>query len=178
MDGSQPDNPLQLAPAARQRRGGSTPCARRAAFDLLERQPLASAGAPLRPPIALWGGPAVFLTGMTILAPGLAITASLTVAFAFVLAITALRLAASVSPPCWSPRTPLADKNLPVISVIVALHNEAEVMPGLIAALSRLSYPADRLDILLALEAHDLTTRAAARAASRRIGARVLVAPP
>jgi hypothetical protein len=178
MDGSQPGNDLHHVAASRQRRRDSTPCARRAAFALLDSQPLASAGARLHPPLALWGGPAIFLTGLTILAPGVLIAAALIIAFAFVLAVTALRLAASVSPPCWSPRRPVADEYLPVISVIVALHNEAEVMPGLVAALSRLNYPAERLDILLALEAHDHATRAAARAACRRIGARVLVAPP
>lgn len=178
MDGSQPDSQLYQARAARLDRGAAAPCARRAAFALLESQPLASAGARLHPPLALWGGPAVFLAGMTIWAPGLAITTALSLAFVFVLCVTALRLAASVSPPSWSPRTQVADSQLPVISVIVALHNEAEVMPGLIAALSRLDYPSDRLDILLALEAHDHATRAAARAASRRIGVRVMVAPP
>ncbi len=173
MDGSQPDSRLHSdlhgAPGAR---------ARRAAFALMENQPLASAGTPLHPPLALWGGPAVFLAGLSMLAPGLVVTAALTLAFAFVLAVTALRLAASLSPPRWSPRIPVADTDLPVISVIVALHNEAEVMPGLIAALSRLNYPAERLDILLALEAHDHATRAAAKAACRRLDARVLVAPP
>ena len=178
MDGSQPDIQMRQVSPDRARRRERGPCARRAAFALLESQPLASAGARLHPPLALWAGPAAFLAGVTALAPALALSAALTLAFAFVLAITALRLAASVSPPCWSPRTPVAQARLPVISVILALHNEAEVMPGLIAALSRLDYPADRLDILLALEAHDHATRAAAKAASRRIGARVLVAPP
>lgn len=178
MDGSQPDSHLHRGRAGRLRRGDSAPCARRAAFALLESQPLASAGAPLRPPAALWAGPAAFLGGLIALAPGLTLTAALSLAFAFVLAITALRLVASLSPPRWSSRTPVAPSRLPVISVIVALHNEAEVMPGLIAALSRLDYPAGRLDILLALEAHDHATRTAAKAASGRIGARVLVAPP
>jgi len=178
MDGSQPDSRSHRDRAAHVLRRNSTPCARRAAFALLDSQPLASAGTPLHPPLALWGGPAVFLTGLTILAPGLIVPAATILAFAFVLCVTVLRLAASVSPPGWSQRTLVADGRLPVISVIVALHNEAEVMPGLIAALTRLNYPADRLDILLALEAHDHATRAAARAASRRLGARVLVAPP
>ena len=120
----------------------------------------------------------MFLTGFTMLTPQLVISAALTIAFVFVVAVTALRLAASISAQHWSPRLHLVDKDLPVISVIVALHNEAEVMPGLIAALSRLNYPADRLDILFALEAHDHATRAAARAARRRLGARVLVASP
>lgn len=178
MDGSQPDRQSHRVRAGNLRRRSTKPCARRAAFTLLENQPLASAGARLHPPLALWGGPAVFLTGLVLLVPALAITAALILAFAFVIGTTALRLAASVSPPCWSPRMPLEESRLPVISVILALHNEAEIMPGLIAALSRLDYPSERLDILLALEAHDHATRAAAKAASRRIGARVLVAPP
>ena len=173
MDGSQSANQRR-----RRRTREPQPCAHRAAFALLENQPLASAGAPLRPPLALLAGPAACLAGLAALAPGLALASALTLAFLFVLAITALRLAASLCPPHWSPRAPVEEHRLPAISVILALHNEAEVMAGLIAALSRLDYPADRLDILFALEAHDHATRTAARTASRRLGARVLVAPP
>ncbi len=178
MDGSKADSQRRQVRPDYARRRDSGPCARRAAFALRENQPLSSAGAPLGPPLALWSGPVLFLGGLVALAPGLALTCALTLAFVFVIAIAALRLAASVAPPVWSPRTAVSESRLPVISIIVALHNEAEVMPGLVAALARLSYPAERLDILFALEAHDHTTRAAAKAAGRRIGARVLVVPP
>ncbi|MCC5996564.1 MAG: glycosyltransferase [Oceanicaulis sp.] len=173
MDGSSPDMG-ELA----QRTGVRRPCAWTAAFELLDTRPGASAGAPLAPPVALWCGPAVFLAGLTLAAPGVVLALALGLALAFVLGVTALRASAGVLTPRWSPRRRLACHELPVISVIIALHDEAQVVPGLAAALSRLDYPRERLDIILALEAHDITTCAAARAARRRTGWRVLAAPP
>jgi cellulose synthase/poly-beta-1,6-N-acetylglucosamine synthase-like glycosyltransferase len=72
-----------------------------------------------------------------------------------VIMLSALRLAAALTPARYAPRARLSNHDLPVISVIIALYDEAEVLPGLIAALSRLDYPRRKLDIILALEAHD-----------------------
>ncbi|KAA5800978.1 glycosyltransferase [Alkalicaulis satelles] len=173
MDGTSPDSLHGAYHVQAQR-----PCAYCAAFDLLDARPLASAGAPLAPPAALWAGPGVFLAGLALEAPEIVAGLAITLALLFVMGVTALRASASVLAPRWSARHPLDDASLPVISVIIALHDEAEVVPGLAAALSRLDYPRGKLDIILALEAHDTATCTAARAARRRGRWRVLAAPP
>jgi glycosyltransferase XagB len=53
----------------------------------------------------------------------------------------------------------IADADLPVYSVMVPLFREVAVLPGLIRALSRLDYPAAKLDCILVLEASDTATR-------------------
>jgi cellulose synthase/poly-beta-1,6-N-acetylglucosamine synthase-like glycosyltransferase len=50
------------------------------------------------------------------------------------------------------------DKELPVYSLIVPLYREANMAASLVSALGRLDYPADKLDILVALEADDAET--------------------
>lgn len=74
---------------------------------------------------------------------------------------------------------PVAEGDLPVYSVLVAVYHEAHMMGQLVAALDRLDYPRDRLDILLLLEADDMETRAAAvRLTQGRPHMRVVVVPP
>jgi hypothetical protein len=60
------------------------------------------------------------------------------------------------------PRVP--DHALPVYTLLVPLYREAHMLPSLITALTRLDYPAAKLDIKLILEATDRATIAAARA--------------
>ena len=67
---------------------------------------------------------------------------------------------------------------LPPYTVLVALHDEAEVMDQLVRRLARIDYPSDRLQGLLILEAHDHHTIAAAMAAPRPSWLEVFVAPP
>ncbi|HYC74699.1 glycosyltransferase [Brevundimonas sp.] len=67
---------------------------------------------------------------------------------------------------------------LPPYTVLVALHDEAEVMDQLVGRLARLDYPTDRLQGLLILEADDHQTIAAALAAARPAWLEVFVAPP
>ena len=56
-----------------------------------------------------------------------------------------------------------ADPNLPVYSILVPLYQEADIIPQLANALSRLNWPPEKLDIQILLEADDLATIAAAR---------------
>jgi cellulose synthase/poly-beta-1,6-N-acetylglucosamine synthase-like glycosyltransferase len=76
--------------------------------------------------------------------------------------LKAAAMAASVRRPA-----PLADLvpdlagGLPVVSVLVALYQEADIAPRLVARLGRLDYPRDRLDLVLAVEEGDRDTRAA-----------------
>lgn len=72
----------------------------------------------------------------------------------------------------------LRTEPLPRYTVVAALHDEAEVMPQLVANLAALDYPADRLEGFLALEAHDHETIEAAYAADRPDWLSILVVPP
>jgi cellulose synthase/poly-beta-1,6-N-acetylglucosamine synthase-like glycosyltransferase len=60
------------------------------------------------------------------------------------------------------PRVP--DHALPVYTLLVPLYREAHMLPSIVTALTRLDYPAAKLDIKLILEATDRATIAAARA--------------
>jgi cellulose synthase/poly-beta-1,6-N-acetylglucosamine synthase-like glycosyltransferase len=51
--------------------------------------------------------------------------------------------------------------DLPVYTILVPLYREAKVLPALLAKLSALDYPAERLQVLLLIEADDEVTRAA-----------------
>jgi cellulose synthase/poly-beta-1,6-N-acetylglucosamine synthase-like glycosyltransferase len=92
-----------------------------------------------------------------------------------------LRLAASILTIPIEPITdePRADDRvLPVYTVIVALYREKRVVSRLIAALTRLDYPAAKLDIKLVLEADDMETPAALAAALPPGFIEIIVAPP
>lgn len=86
-------------------------------------------------------------------------------------------LATVISAPESAPPTLPADR-LPPYAVIAALRHEAAMIPQLVARLSRLDYPADRLRGFLVIEADDARTLAAARACERPAWLSVLVAPP
>lgn len=76
-----------------------------------------------------------------------------------------------------SPAPPPEPAAWPRYTVVAALYHEAEVVGQLIERLSRIDYPADRLQGLLVLEAHDHDTIAAAHAAPRPDWLEVLVIP-
>ena len=62
-----------------------------------------------------------------------------------------------------------SDDELPMYSVIAALHREAAVVDQLLSAIERLDYPAEKLDVIVAVEADDHGTRAAITARKHRI---------
>lgn len=94
------------------------------------------------------------------------------------LSMTVFRLAAALVPPPTMPAVPrAADSDLPVYTVLVALHREAAVVPRLLAALARLDYPRPKLDVKLILEEDDPQTAAALAAAGLPAWIEVLVAP-
>ncbi len=84
----------------------------------------------------------------------------------FFLACVALRFAvvASPRPPAMRPRLSLPPPDAPRFSVLVALYREAAMVPHLLAALDRLVWPRERLEIRLVCEADDAATLAAIRA--------------
>lgn len=71
----------------------------------------------------------------------------------------------------------LDGRRLPTYTILVPLRDEAGVMPQLVAALGRLDYPQDRLDIKLLLEEDDHGTLAAARALHLPASFEIVVLP-
>jgi cellulose synthase/poly-beta-1,6-N-acetylglucosamine synthase-like glycosyltransferase len=57
--------------------------------------------------------------------------------------------------------TPVAEIDLPAVTILVPLFRERDVAGALVRRLSELDYPTDKLDVCLVLEANDATTQAA-----------------
>lgn len=72
---------------------------------------------------------------------------------------------------------PVADADLPTISLLIALYGEESIAPRLIRRLSALDYPRDRLDALILVEDDDAPTRAALAAAALPHWMRVIAVP-
>lgn len=53
------------------------------------------------------------------------------------------------------------DRDLPTYSILVPLYDEAHMAPQIVAALSALDYPAEKVEVLIVLEADDAATRTA-----------------
>lgn len=108
---------------------------------------------------------AVLAIGM-LTAPFTVLLVAHAVATACFLACVALRtIAAIAAQPGRRQRPPPFDpKELPTYTVLVALYREAEVVPELLASLSRLSWPRTKLEIKLICEADDRETIEAIRA--------------
>ncbi|WP_018267031.1 glycosyltransferase family 2 protein [Methylosinus sp. LW4] len=84
----------------------------------------------------------------------------------------AIRKAASGAAPA------LEERDLPLYSIIVALYDEAGVVPQLTEALDAIDYPRAKLDVKFVVECDDVATTAALRAAHLRPGWEIIVAPP
>ncbi len=69
------------------------------------------------------------------------------------------------------------DAQLPVYSVLIALHAEVPVVPQLVGAMRALDYPTGKLDIIFALEAHDEATQTALLATSLPPHMRLVIVP-
>lgn len=91
-----------------------------------------------------------------------------------------LRLAAarSAGPIRFAPLRPVADAELPVYTILVALRHEAEIVPDLLLALGRLHWPRDKLEIKLVCEADDLATLQALQAQQLRPYVAIVRVPP
>ena len=71
----------------------------------------------------------------------------------------------------------IPDTELPVYTILVALYREAKVLPALVRGLTRLDYPAAKLDIKIVLEACDTETIAAAEALGLPGNVEIVVVP-
>ncbi|MFZ1338522.1 MAG: glycosyltransferase family 2 protein [Paracoccaceae bacterium] len=115
----------------------------------------------------MWIAPALFGRGLLILA---LVSLALSMALKLAAGIAALRVD-PVDPP--GP----AIARLPQVSILVALYRESDIAPRLVRRLSRLDYPRELLDVVLAVEAEDLMTREALAATALPPWMRVVVVP-
>jgi cellulose synthase/poly-beta-1,6-N-acetylglucosamine synthase-like glycosyltransferase/4-amino-4-deoxy-L-arabinose transferase-like glycosyltransferase len=74
--------------------------------------------------------------------------------------------------------TPIADADLPPYTVLVPLQREQAMLPVLVRRLSALDYPADRLQVLLLVEADDEDTFEALGYVHTPSNFQVLIVPP
>jgi cellulose synthase/poly-beta-1,6-N-acetylglucosamine synthase-like glycosyltransferase len=155
----------------------------RAVNDLRRRAPDLSAGTPIArwQRFALIVMIAVLPVATFVSLPGVSYGLSLGLAVPFFL-IVLIRMAAlwhltSQSRPSGPPSRVLADEDLPHYSVLVAVYREAEIAPSLVAAMSRLDYPSDRLEIIFITEADDEQTRYAIASAGLAPFMRIAVVP-
>lgn len=128
---------------------------------------------------AVLGAIAVGLPLSLALSPSETLTGLHLVATVFFMACVAIRLAAAfgrVEQPAV--RTSEADPAvLPVYSILVALRDEVEVIPDLLASLGRLSWPRARLEVKFVCEDDDRRTIDALRAHGLRPWAEIVEVP-
>ncbi len=103
--------------------------------------------------------------GLVAYPPGMlaVVVVLLTLPFAGTVFVRAVALAGLFRAPQnrVAPRLERHDRDLPVYTILVALFDEARVLPDLIVSLSRLDYPLAKLDCLLVIEDVDSATKAA-----------------
>lgn len=111
-------------------------------------------------------------------APGILIDCIRVLATLAFFGCTLLRIMAAVQ--AEPPTDPAAEPDgpEPTYSVLVALRNEAEIVPQLLTALSRIVWPRDRLEIKLVCEADDRRTIEAIRAHALRDYVELIEVPP
>jgi hypothetical protein len=138
---------------------GASELAERAAEDLRNARPeLSAAPRGWRLGIGWLTAAAAYAAAVIVLprAASVATTVALSLTF---LAWTGLRLiGAATTWHAWR-AIHIAPHDLPVYTVIVALYDEADAVEELVAALRSLEYPHEKMQIILALEPDDLSTR-------------------
>lgn len=90
------------------------------------------------------------------------LTLTVAVPFFFIVNQRVLTLATHIiyrRPKLRIPSSRISASDLPIYSVLVPLYEEAEILPDLVDALSRIDYPAAKLDVILILEDIDTRTR-------------------
>ena len=155
--------PERLAAHLRQRFAAQF--ARHAAFSLYRTMPTLSA-AGLGMSRYVLAGIALLLVIMPFamhVMPSVAMVGVALLLAAVLLGWSVLRIAACTIPSERDPPLVRDDAALPVYSLLVPLYREARVVPQLLAALSALDYPREKLQILLVVEPDDFETAAALR---------------
>ncbi len=151
----------------------------RASESLRRQWPALSAAAPRRRGLLAAAVLAIaLLAGALMLTPAAARQGLGVLLAGLFLAWLGLRLVgACIRPPAPAAAAALPARELPVYSVIAALYREAAAVGGLLAALERLDYPIEKLDVIVALEADDRETRAAIDAYTGRLPVTVVTVP-
>ena len=123
---------------------------------------------------------AITVAILVLVRPGLAVESFHALFFVGFMVNSGVKLAAACTPraPSGSPPATADVHALPAYTIIAPLYREASVAAELVANLSRLDYPRDRLQVLVMLEADDHETQAAFRALPLPAFFQVLVAPP
>lgn len=133
---------------------------------LATRSPDDSARTVISPQQRATGGLALLVTvAFFIAAPmtAAAVTiAAIAALFSLMIATRLLLAAISAFAPRADPPATLSDAALPAVTILVPLFREADALAGLAAALSRLDYPSEKLDIKLLFEERDCETIAEA----------------
>lgn len=146
---------------------------------LRDRWPMASAAGQLR--LSMRIGFALLMTGLVAglgLAPLIDRLVLMPLTSLVLVVPGAMRLAA-VAGPRWAKPVPVQGRGpLPVYTVLVPLRDEAHMVAPLAAALRRLDYPADRLDIIFAVEGDSTETLSAVRAELSDPRFRLVPIPP
>lgn len=119
----------------------------------------------------------VALAGLALVSPALVLIGPVLLVSLVLLGWSCLRLVASTMTPEPEPPPPRDDASLPAYSLIVPLYREARVVPQLIAALTALDYPREKLQVLLVIEPDDDETAAALARYAERPGFDILTAP-
>jgi len=158
-------------------RGAAGTLTRRAVHGLSETRPRLSA-APQRRRSAIAVAASAGLLAMVALTPAATILTGEALLALLFLAWLGLRFAAALTPPPRAePLPPQCDRDLPIYTIIAALYREAGSVGDLLRAVGRLDYPAEKLDVILAVEADDHATRDAIAASTGRLPVRVIVVP-
>ncbi|PWJ81636.1 cellulose synthase/poly-beta-1,6-N-acetylglucosamine synthase-like glycosyltransferase [Pseudaminobacter salicylatoxidans] len=157
------------------------PLMRIAVRDLFDRYPEYSA----RIGITAWQG---MVWGVLVTAFVIAMVLARDIAYAVAhglfslcfIACIALRFVAArfVTPPLRPRISPAERREMPVYSVLIALYDEAVMVPSLLAALERIEWPRSKLEIKLCCEADDRSTLAAIRACALPSHIEVIETPP
>ncbi len=144
------------------RRVGATELARRAVLGLYHRRPDLSAGARgTYGPRVLAAVAAVELLVVGALFLAETLLAVELILGAWFLAWTGFRLRACCLRPPRIPPLALLERDFPLYTIMVPLLHEAHMVPRLVAALRRLDYSPEKLDVKLVVEADDPATRLA-----------------
>lgn len=135
---------------------------------------LSAKSKPTGEEIAVAGICVAALIAVTITLPAVA-GACLALTFFAAILLRLFAIASSFALPVTG--APVADADLPVYTIIVALYREEAVIAQLLAALQRLDYPRAKLDVKIVVEADDLPTISALRAARVRYPFDIVIAP-
>lgn len=157
-------------------RYGVEPIVQRAADGLRLQHPIFSAASfRLRPSILLVLSALIVSAG---LAPAeTALTAGILLSVFFLVWIAVRLVCAAAHGAHEGPQPRIPDRELPTYTIVVALHREAKVVRELIAALRKIDYPPELLDVKLVLEEDDRATRAAVSGLGLGPPFQVIVAP-